>query len=104
MPSDDGTTAAVSTRVTIANFGFTSDGVYASGLVTGVIEDAGNCTLTATSGSGTFSGSIEAAPAASAMNCGRIDVPVEAGNWTLSLSYASATTKATSETITVQRP
>lgn len=90
--------------MTVVNYGFSSDGVYASGLVTGVTEDTGTCTLTATSGSSTASGTIEAAPSASAMNCGRISVAVPAGDWTLSLSYSSATSQGTSETVTVHRP
>jgi len=97
-------TTLAKVTVTVVNYGFSSDGVYASGLVTGVTEDTGTCTLTATSGSSTASGTIEAAPSASAMNCGRISVAVPAGDWTLSLSYSSATSQGTSETVTVHRP
>lgn len=97
-------TTLAKVTVTVVNYGFSSDGVYASGLVTGVTEDTGTCTLTATSGSSIASGTIEAAPSASAMNCGRISVAVPAGDWTLSLSYSSATSQGTSQTVTVHRP
>jgi hypothetical protein len=83
-------TAVGPATVTIVNYGSDAQGVHASGLVTGDAGAEGTCILTATSPSGeSLSVELEATPTPAAMNCGLIDVPVTAGEWTLVLSYRS---------------
>ena len=77
----------------------------ASGLVTGDAGDGGVCTLTATSADGqVMTAQIEAQPTPAAMNCGLIEVPAPAGDWTLVLSYRSDAGSASSAPTKVTQP
>lgn len=87
--------------VTLVNYGVSPDGIYGSGLVTGVVESGGTCTLTARNGSTTASQSMAATSSPSATNCGRITVPVTAGDWTVVLSYSSSTSEGASDPVPV---
>jgi hypothetical protein len=63
-----------------------------------VVEQGGVCTLTATRGTATVSGSFTALPSASSTDCGSMALAspsFTAGTWTVSVAYASPTAAGT---------
>ncbi|WZH37213.1 MAG: hypothetical protein PIR02_00810 [Microbacterium enclense] len=98
-------TEAGPASVTIVNVGADGQNISASGLVTGIVESGGVCTLTATSVTGrVLTGSVDAVSTPAAVNCGIIDIPAPAGEWSVVLEYRSTATSAVSEPVTVSQP
>ncbi|MEV8241319.1 hypothetical protein AB0O90_13840 [Microbacterium testaceum] len=98
-------TSSAPAQVTIVNYGADGRNISASGLVSGLIEEGGVCTLTATSATGAImTGSVDAVATPAAVNCGIIDIPAPAGEWKLVLAYRSSGTSAASEPVTVSQP
>jgi hypothetical protein len=63
-----------------------------------VVEQGGVCTVTATRGAATVSGSFTALPSASSTDCGSMALSspsFTAGTWTVSVAYASPTAAGT---------
>ncbi|KJL35601.1 hypothetical protein RR49_02360 [Microbacterium ginsengisoli] len=73
----------------LATYGADGETIYASGIVPGLSEDSGTCTLTASGASGPVSASAPAHAAGGSVNCGRITVPVSVGTWSITLRYTS---------------
>lgn len=91
--------------VIIVNSGADGANVSASGLVTGEAGDKGVCILTATAADGNvLEARMDAQPTPAAMNCGLIEVPAPAGEWTLVLSYWSDSAAASSDPVKVEQP
>lgn len=71
----------------------------AAGYVSGIVENGGTCTLTATRGSKQVSESISATQNAQNVSCGLITIArsnLSTGTWSLILSYSSASSEGTS--------
>lgn len=103
-PDPQPTAHAGQATVTIVSSGADGQSVFASGLATGETGREGVCTLTATSGTGEIlTAQLDAQSTPAAMNCGLIEVPATAGDWTLVLSYRSETTSASSAPTNVQQ-
>jgi hypothetical protein len=91
-----------SPQLSIVSSGADGINVYASGIVTGRAGTAGTCRLIARSSSGeTAGGEVEAQPTPSAMNCGLIEIPVPAGDWTLTLTYTATDAGSSSASVEV---
>jgi len=91
--------------VTVVNWSADGEYVYASGIVTGDVGDAGSCTLTATSSSGqTLTGRRDAQSTPAAVNCGVIQIAAPSGDWTLVLTYQSEVASVSSEPTMVTQP
>jgi len=89
--------------VTIVSSGADGRSVYASGLVTGAVAPGGVCTLTATAADAVLRAQTEAQSTPAAINCGLIEVAVPTGEWTLTLTYETGSTRLDSEPATVRQ-
>jgi hypothetical protein len=84
-----------------------SSGVVVGGIVTGVIEDGGTCTVTLTRDGLTAEGSSAGVPDARNSSCGEIRVPgaaLSSGEWSAVLTYRSATSSGESASFPVVVP
>ncbi|OIQ93355.1 hypothetical protein GALL_246850 [mine drainage metagenome] len=76
-----------------------STGVVEAGAYAAVVENAGLCTLTLTSGGSSVTTSVAALTNASTMSCGGLTVPrdrLASGSWTAVIKYESATSVGSS--------
>lgn len=84
-----------------------TSGVVVGGVVTGVIEDGGTCTVTLTRGGATAEGSSDGVPDARGTSCAEIRVPgdqLSSGEWSAILSYRSGTATGRSASFSVVVP
>lgn len=65
--------------------------------VQGVVEDGGTCSVTATRGSQTVTGSSSAIANVSTTQCGPISVSLGSGTWKVVVSYTSSTASGKSQ-------
>lgn len=85
----------------LTTYGGDGGSVYGSAIVPERVDASGQCTLTAKSGSLTRTAVLDAAPSPTAMNCGEIRIAVPAGEWSVSMQYASGGVTGSSETVMV---
>jgi cytoskeletal protein RodZ len=81
-----------------------SAGITANGAVNNVVENSGSCTLNATQGAVTRTASTQAIANATTTSCGELQIPrteLSTGDWTLTLSYSSASAAGQSSAQTV---
>lgn len=89
--------------MTIVSSGADGRSVYASGLVTGAAVPGGTCVMTASAAGSVLRAQTVARSTPAAVNCGLIEVAAPAGDWTLTLSYESGSTRYVSEPTTVRQ-
>jgi hypothetical protein len=97
---------AVPVFVTHSGWNATTEAIEIAGSVD-LLEDGGTCTLTVTQGDKEVTASRPATEDASTTSCGWLTVAgpdVDRGVWTAVLDYRSATSRATSEPVTVEVP
>jgi hypothetical protein len=101
VPSSHGNQVQV--VLTYAGFDAPSGTVQANGLVAGVIEDGGTCTLTLTRGSDVVTARSTAGADATTTTCGLLETGtgLAAGTWQAVLSYTSDSATGTSQTMAV---
>jgi hypothetical protein len=89
--------------LTYAGFDATAGTVQANGLVAGVIEDGGTCTLTLTRGSDVVTARSTASADATTTTCGLLETGtgLAAGTWQAVLSYTSDDAAGTSQSMAV---
>jgi len=87
--------------VVLVNYGSDDGGAHGAGIVTGVSEDSGTCTLTASSGSNTITGTTQGHSANGSTNCGLVSLELPSGNWSLVLSYSSNSSVGQSDPVEV---
>jgi hypothetical protein len=90
-------------------YGWNADigGVEAGGIVQGVVESVGTCTLTLTQDSTEVDVSAEAVDNVTSMSCPAMTVPrnrLEPGTWQATLSYESGTSRGVSDAVEVEVP
>jgi len=95
--------------VTIAEVDVTAEAATVSGMVTGVVEDGGECVFTLSPSGGGDSVTVEQEGIGnvSTVSCGTNKVPMSdlsRGQWEVVLAYRSATTSATSEPVEMDVP
>lgn len=81
-------------EVYIANYGqdTRNNVVFASGVITNVVNNTGTCTYTFTNGSQTITATSEVLPSAKETICANVDVEASkftAGEWTVKLNFKS---------------
>lgn len=106
-PSEDPAAGKEPVTPTIAAVDHTpGEGISARALVPGVVDLEGTCTLTVTQGDVSHEVQGQAMASADSMNCARdLTVPddeLEAGTWSVTVSYLSDTHAGTSAPATVQ--
>ena len=82
-------------------------GVEAGGIVMGIVESGGTCTLTLTRGSATVDVSVEAIDNVTSTSCPAMTVPgdrLETGSWQATLSYASDGFRGAGDPVEVEVP
>jgi len=98
------TGATVEVDVELTRYGLDGGRLTAGGVVYGVVETTGTCTLTVTGSSDERTVSGPASRSAETMACGEglaVDVSGDAGPWTLVLAYESADYTGESEALEV---
>lgn len=90
--------------VSIATFGARNGSVYATAIVPGLVEDGGDCTLTARQGDAVRTTTIPAVRATEATNCGVMSVPADSGDWSVTVSYRSVAATGVSAVQIVTAP
>lgn len=91
----------------MATLDYVGDGVEASGIVSGIVEDDGQCTLTLESSGVTLEAVGPATAGTQTTYCGLLalkDARLTTGTWTATLSYASAAHKGRSDSAAVEVP
>lgn len=97
-PEPGTTPVAVTPFVTFDQWTAAGSTLTVGATVPEVVEQGGVCTLTATRGTATVSGSFTALPSASSTDCGSMALSspsFSAGTWTVSVAYASPTAAGT---------
>ncbi|TWX40273.1 hypothetical protein ES689_02055 [Frigoribacterium sp. ACAM 257] len=97
-PAPGTTPVSVTPFVTFDQWTAESSTLTVGATVPEVVEQGGVCTLTATRGAATVSGSFTALPSASSTDCGSMALSspsFSAGTWTVSVAYASPTAAGT---------
>ena len=93
-------------NVSITNLQSTSQAATASGFVSNVFEDGGNCTLTLTLGNQKITGTSKGIADVNKTTCPEISIPrssiPQSGQWTAVLSYASSKISGTSDRKTIE--
>lgn len=100
-------TPPATATVTIITLEVLDGSVQASGIVPGIVESDGKCSLTITRGDQTRTASAAASAGRESTYCGLVSVPVggaDTGNWDAVLTYQSPATTARSETNQVSVP
>ena len=104
-------TAAAGEDVTpqLTYYGWNADipGVEAGGIVLGIVESGGTCTLTMTRDTTTVDISVEAVDNVSSTSCPAMTVPgdrLEPGSWQATLSYESGTSQGVGDAVEVDVP
>ena len=99
-------TSLKAAEVYIANVGQDGNVIFASGVITNVVNKSGSCTYTFTNGSETITATSEVQPSPKETICGNVDVDASkfsAGEWTVKLNfksdYAEGESDATSFTV-----
>ncbi|SDH19972.1 hypothetical protein [Klenkia brasiliensis] len=98
---------AVDVTVTYSGYDASASAVVAGGVVLGVVEDTGTCSLVLTRGGQRATASASAAPDVSSTACGdlRVDrAQLAPGSWDLVLTYSSPTSTGTSPVQEVEIP
>jgi len=92
--------------VAISNLQSTSQAATASGFVSNVFEDGGNCTLTLTLGNQKITGTSKGIADVNKTTCPEIYIPrgsiPQSGQWTAVLSYTSSKISGTSDRKTIE--
>ena len=106
VPTEDAG-GKVSPQLTYYGWDATAGGVEAAGIVMGVVESGGTCTLTLTKGSTSVDVSAEAVDNVTSTSCPAMTVPgdrLSSGTWLATLSYESGTSQGTGNAVEVQVP
>lgn len=93
--------------ITVAGVDVDGLNASASGYVTGVIEDGGECTFTFTGAEGETSATSTGAANATTTSCGLVQVPMSElsrGTWQVVLTYSSDTLTVVSQPMTLEIP
>ena len=104
-PRDPGT--EVTPQLTYYGWVDDLDAVEAGGIVLGIVESGGTCTLTMTKGSATVDVSTVAIDNVTSTSCPAMTVPgdrLETGTWQATLSYESDTTRGAGDAVEVDVP
>jgi hypothetical protein len=107
-PGTPGAPAAVDVQISYGGVEATTNAVEVGGLVTGVVEDDGRCTLVLRR-SGETDVRVEGAaiPDVTSTACAQLTVPVDAlspGTWAAQLEYRSSTSAGTSDELPMEIP
>jgi hypothetical protein len=106
-PSPAPSDAAGDVAVTLITLEYVGDGVEATGVVAGLVEDGGECVLTLESAGVALEATGQAAAATDSTYCGLVgvrDPRLTPGTWTATLTYRSAAHTGVSERMTVEVP
>ncbi|NII50176.1 hypothetical protein [Frigoribacterium endophyticum] len=93
-PAPPADPAPVSPLVTFDQWTASTRTLAVGATVPGVVETGGTCTLSVTDGAATVEGSFAALPSASSTDCGSMSLQSDSfspGQWTVSVTYVSAT-------------
>lgn len=106
-PAPNTSTAKRNVVVRITTYGQQDGTLSVNGLVSGVVEDGGTCTLSlvAVSNGKQVTTTRTAVADASDTSCGASSVPVSklsSGDWQATLSYSSSTSEGKSSTTTIE--
>jgi hypothetical protein len=99
--------AEVSPQLTYYGWDAAAGGVEAGGIVMGIVESGGTCTLTLTKGSTAVDVSADAVDNVSSTSCPAMTVSgdrLQSGTWQATLSYESGTSRGTGDAVEVQVP
>ncbi len=92
-PAEPSEGAITPVDVVLSRYGVVGDDFIAGGYVDGIVESGGTCLLTLSAGSATATASGAATPSANSTACGDgLSIPVadlDAGEWTVTVSYES---------------
>ena len=99
--------AEVAPQLTYYGWDAAAGGVEAGGIVMGLVESGGTCTLTLTKGSTVVDVSAEAVDNVTSTSCPAMTVAgdrLQSGTWLATLSYESGTSQGTGDAVEVQVP
>ena len=99
--------AEVAPQLTYYGWDPAAGAVEAGGIVMGLVESGGTCTLTLTKGSTAVDVSADAVDNVTSTSCPAMTVPgdrLESGTWQATLSYESRTSQGTGDAVEVQVP
>ena len=99
--------AEVAPQLTYYGWDAAAGGVEAGGIVMGIVESGGTCTLTLRQGSSTVDVSAEAVDNVSSTSCPAMTVAgdrLKPGTWQATLSYESGTSRGVGDAVEVQVP
>jgi hypothetical protein len=97
----------VAPQLTYYGWDATAGGVEAGGIVMGIVESGGTCTLTLTQGSTDVDVSVEAVDNVTSTSCPAMTVVgdrLQSGTWQATLSYESGTSQGTGDAVEVEVP
>lgn len=98
---------SVEAVIVVANVDVDGSHATASGYVSGVIEDGGECTFVFTGDPGEVTASSTGAADRATTSCGSVSVPIEQlakGTWSIRLDYRSDQTEVVSEESIMEVP
>lgn len=98
---------AVAPQLTYYGFDKTIPGVEAGGIVMGIVESGGTCTLTLSQGRSSVDVSVEAVDNVTSTSCPAMTVPgdrLTPGTWLATLSYESGTSQGTGDAVEIEVP
>ncbi|MBJ7451115.1 MAG: hypothetical protein JHC71_03400 [Blastococcus sp.] len=99
--------AEVAPQLTYYGWDPAAGAVEAGGIVMGLVESGGTCTLTLTKGSTAVDVSADAVDNVTSTSCPAMTVPgdrLESGTWQATLSYESRTSQGTGDAVEIQVP